>query len=320
MKRHVGIAGPTMLPMPSPRAAASGGPSSALPARMSCAIVRLARAWKQTASQTVGARDTAVSGGVCCDPLRTLRLRGGKIDLVDWRLTMVDSIGVTVRDGAIVCGNFSWLSEEEFRQAIVDAVDAMPERIEVSELVGFRSEYIEPSTREGYLEGTRYGQGGAGETEAGRDGVRGRQGDDRPGPTRAFLDQLADSAVKRRAAGIERAGRGERDGGVRPVKPESLRDRPGRSFGQARPYSVRVGAFHCSKAPRATLSTAVLDTAVRSAGVVLLWGLPAQVLHGWIVDVSAAHSRWATSPDSVASIATTVPLLGTTLDHIQCHL
>jgi hypothetical protein len=174
--------------------------------------------------------------------------------------------GDTVRDGAIIYGNFSEygdnpLSDEQFHEAIRAAVDALPERIEVLLPERYRSEYIEPASRDAYLEGTRYGGGGQ-EAQAGRDGVRRRGGSD-PGRIKA----LAERTVKRRDDRVNyaRAGGTAGSGGVRAVKPEGIRDRPRLSYGEPRADALEVDAWHYSQAPRSSLSTAAFGTGLRGS-------------------------------------------------------
>lgn len=180
--------------------------------------------------------------------------------------------GDTVRDGAVVYGNFSEyskspISDEQFRDAIKGAIGALPaefDGITVQPVVRFRSEYIQPDTRDGYLEGTRYGQGDRRDLEAGRDGVRRRGGSD-PGRIKA----LAERTVKRRDDRVNyaRAGGTAGSGGVRAVKPEGIRDRPRLSYGEPRADALEVDAWHYSQAPRSSLSTAAFGTGLRGSHV-----------------------------------------------------
>lgn len=159
--------------------------------------------------------------------------------------------GDTVRDGAIVYGNFSqWgdapLTDAEFRDAIFAAADAMPEQLDVAGPFVFHSEYMEayegqeyqPEGREAYLEGTKYASNEKA-AEAGRDGVRGRSGSD---VSRAWIRSLArDIGTRiatlvadgqpRRAYGAD--ARADRAGPAAPAKPGGLYDGRGRSDAQS---------------------------------------------------------------------------------------
>lgn len=159
--------------------------------------------------------------------------------------------GDTVRDGAIVYGNFSayndkieTLTDEQFGDAIAAVVDGMPESIRVSEPVRFHSEYdqaywddaYDPKGREAYLEKTRYASNPI-QDEAGRDDVRrwGRDSVFRPWlealarSTDAHIAKLVGDKQPRTAdARADRAGpeqpaqQGDRD---RQGRPDAVRSR-----------------------------------------------------------------------------------------------
>ena len=99
--------------------------------------------------------------------------------------------GDTLRDGALVFGNFSefndkieTLTDRQFMAAVGDAVRLIDgaEAIDVAGPFRFHSEYAQaywdgaydPQGRDGYLENTRYGKSNDEATASGRDGVRGQ--------------------------------------------------------------------------------------------------------------------------------------------------
>lgn len=117
--------------------------------------------------------------------------------------------GDTVRDGAIVYGNFSalnskieTLTDEQFHDAIHAVADSMPEQLDVAGPFVFHSEYdqaywsedtYDPKGREAYLEKTRYASNQE-EAPSGRDGIR-RWG--RDSVFRPWLEALARSTDTR---------------------------------------------------------------------------------------------------------------------------
>lgn len=179
--------------------------------------------------------------------------------------------GDSVRDGAIVYGNFSGysdspLSDDEFYQAIVAARDSAPAEFDGTDVVDFgrfTSNYIEPANRDAYLEGTRYGQWNQPQEAAGRDAVRGRQGDD---PGLARLKQLAERTLKRRddRIGYVESGAGARreaaPAGVLGAGAAAAGSAPRLSYGRATPGAVAVDAWHFSQQTRPVLSSAAFGT------------------------------------------------------------
>ena len=87
--------------------------------------------------------------------------------------SVAEASGFTGRDDAMVFGNFSGIADAKFRDRIAEAVVAFGGRVHFTTVSSrFRSDYIgEPVT----LEGTRYGNRDAQETQAGRDDLRWRQ-------------------------------------------------------------------------------------------------------------------------------------------------
>ena len=183
--------------------------------------------------------------------------------------TFPESGGDTLRDGAIIYGNFTGYSDkpltnEAFYEAIFKAVDAggIP-GTKVVEPITFRSDLIQPDDRLGYLEGTRYGQRDQGEAEAGRDGVR------RAGADLQRLQSIADRAIARRDDRIARAERGDlrpRVGGDAPRR-EDLGDRAESEHGEPVPGAVSVDAFHFSNQSRPILTTSMYGTGLKGSGL-----------------------------------------------------
>lgn len=176
-----------------------------------------------------------------------------KIDLIRKEIAarVPQAEGDTVRDGAIVYGNFSayndsieTLTDQQFYDVIADVVDTMPEEITVAGPFVFHSEYdqaywddaYDPKGREAYLEKTRYASN-AQEALPGRDGVRRGLGGNL---SRAWLDNLArdtDTRISRlvgdkqprKAYGTTPDARASGAGVAKPAKPSGLYDGSGRS-------------------------------------------------------------------------------------------
>lgn len=203
--------------------------------------------------------------------------------------------GDTVRDGAIVYGNFSALNDKietledaQFLDAIHAAVDAMPEQLEVAGPFRFHSEYdqaywsetdYDPNGRDAYLENTRYASNQ--ESPApGRDGVRGRSGSD---VSRAWIEALASATdakvaqlVEQRQPGADGRGAGAAQQGDGDRWPAAGREVDAREsvpaqgggaggvaagndaprYGQAQEGSVSRIGYHFSQNPRTRLSGA----------------------------------------------------------------
>lgn len=154
--------------------------------------------------------------------------------------------GDTVRDGAIVYGNFSayndnieTLTDEQFGDAIAAAVDGMPELLRVSQPERFHSEYVQAywdeeydsKGREKYLEGTRYASAEV-QDEAGRDDVRGRS---RGALSRPWLEGLARSTDAKiaRLVGDRQPRRDYSAAAVQDDRPQQPAGRPGSAGGLA---------------------------------------------------------------------------------------
>ena len=176
-----------------------------------------------------------------------------KIDLIRKEIAarVPQAEGDTVRDGAIVYGNFSayndsieTLTDQQFYDVIADVVDTMPEEITVAGPFVFHSEYdqaywddaYDPKGREAYLEKTRYASN-AQKALPGRDGVRRGLGGNL---SRTWLDNLArdtDTRISRlvgdkqprKAYGATPDARASGAGIAKPAKPSGLYDGPGRS-------------------------------------------------------------------------------------------
>jgi hypothetical protein len=140
--------------------------------------------------------------------------------------TYPDAEGVTARDGALVLGNFSEgkVGEKEFH----DGIDAALTGLDVdyafeTNTTTFRSDWIEPETPEGYLEGTRYGKSNSAGDASGRDLSRWKRDFDaiQDESDRAFQDAVdseADIPASNRreeAAGRTDAGSVPESGRVR---------------------------------------------------------------------------------------------------------
>lgn len=168
--------------------------------------------------------------------------------------------GDTVRDGAIVYGNFSalnskieTLTDEQFKTAIEDAIRAIDSN-EIFDVAGpfvFHSEYdqaywsedtYDPKGREAYLEKTRYGSSEQQEAPPGRDGVRrwGRDSVFRPWlealarSTDTRVTQLVGDRQQRSSYVTTPDGRADQPRSEQPAQPGG-RDRAGR------PDAVRSG-------------------------------------------------------------------------------
>lgn len=167
--------------------------------------------------------------------------------------------GDTVRDGAIVYGNFSayndkieTLDDSQFKQAIEDAIAEIDVdgTFDVAGPFRFHSEYdqaywddaYDPKGREAYLEKTRYGSSDQQEALPGRDGVRrwGRDSVFRPWlealarSTDAQVARLVGDRQPRSAYGAAPDARADR---ARPEQPAQ----PGGGDRQGRPDDVRGG-------------------------------------------------------------------------------
>ncbi|WNO06064.1 LPD38 domain-containing protein [Rhodoferax mekongensis] len=181
--------------------------------------------------------------------------------------------GDSLREGALVFGNFSaydsdvkTLTDEQFRDAIFDVVNQMPEDFEVTAPKKFHSEYMQgswgpvykPTNRNKYLEGTRYASNQEG-TETRGDDLRGRSG----GGDLAQLRRLAESTDKKlrkytdyyRANPTPRPSSGNLEG---VGKAE-------REYGSAREGAVSRVGVHFSQQRRNTLSSAFHGTGLKGA-------------------------------------------------------
>lgn len=189
----------------------------------------------------------------------------GRIDEI--RLAIAKAVpqaeGDSLRDGALVFGNFSafndkieTLTDIKFHDAIRAYVETIPESLEVVKPRKFHSEYMQgswsdeytPTNRDGYLEGTRYGSDSS-RVETGRDNLRGRSG-------RSDVEQLrrlaqATDAKLRKYIGHYRASPTTRRGaGVNEAVAGAERE-----YGSPREGAVSRVGVHYSQQRRPTLSS-----------------------------------------------------------------
>lgn len=120
--------------------------------------------------------------------------------------------GYTLRDGSLIFGNFSFFGDnpitDEQMHAAIDAALEKRDGMYHTSRWRFASEYMEPGSPEGYLEGTEYGSE-ARDAETGRDAVRG-QGRDRLESLRAQAARpLRQEIARAEGAGAEQAGGNE---------------------------------------------------------------------------------------------------------------
>jgi hypothetical protein len=186
-------------------------------------------------------------------------------DLNELRTHIAQSVpqadGDTLRDGALLYGNFSayndnvdTLTDKQYHEAILDAIESFPYegKIRVSEPETFHSAFIWPDTRNDYLKETRYGDSGKIQGEAGAD-VRG-QGSSR-------LQTLSETAISLRdrwidARGAARLGGRERGNATDFGKPTA-------EYGKATRESVSAVGVHFSNQRRATLISDFYGTGLR---------------------------------------------------------
>ena len=183
----------------------------------------------------------------------------------------------TVRDGAIAYGNFTGfgdnpMSDDAFHDAIDQAVasfDWSGAPIETFRQ-RFRSELIQPESRDGYLEGTIYGDGNQKAAQAGRDSFwRGQWGGD-VGVLRSVADDIirtrdgwADAQL--RAAGVSRVAAGAAQGvGELHSAGGAVRGVESR-FGKPRDGAVSVIGYHYSKGRQSTLIGAMYGSGLKGA-------------------------------------------------------
>lgn len=180
--------------------------------------------------------------------------------------------GDTARDGAIIYGNFSGLSDAEFERAIYDAVNALPGEFagtKTSQIERYRSGYIQPDSRDGYLEGTRFGQRHQVQARPSNDGqlLRGiGQGDDLHRSPIAAIGERAVARRERLIAHHERGGLAGRAGSLPAHRNAAVGPRPQAHYGRAIDGAVSVDAFHFSRAARSSLSTAAFGSGLRGSG------------------------------------------------------
>jgi hypothetical protein len=171
--------------------------------------------------------------------------------------------GDTLRDGALIFGNFSafndnieTLDDKQFRKALADAVESFDYdgTIQVSEPETFHSQYIWPDNRDGYLEGTEYGEGR---------NIQGEEGRDVRGGGRSRLETIAQEAISLRdrwidARGAARIGSGTKFNKVAVPEPTA-------EYGEPTEGSVSAVGVHFSKQPRPVLVSSMYGTGLKGA-------------------------------------------------------
>lgn len=169
--------------------------------------------------------------------------------------------GDTLRDGELVYGNFSayddsvdTLTNDEYHQALVSAVGSFDYdgTIRVSLPDVFHSDLIEPETRSGYLEGTRYGEG--------RD-IQGKEGADVRRQGRRRIENLAEQAIVLRDRWIDARG-AARLGGRERTDAQSFGE-PTAEYGSQRADAVSAVGVHFSKQFRPQLSSEFYGSGLR---------------------------------------------------------
>lgn len=183
--------------------------------------------------------------------------------------------GDTLRDGTLVYGNFSGVSDQEFKSQIDAAVESFEDDGEfvVSNVLQWQSGYIEPSSREAYLEGTRYGESNSGQVASGGDSVRSAARDNR-----TWIEGVGRDAIARRqnwidnsTSGRERIERDRKLAAEDRARADSKRS-GAVEYGQAGPNAVTAVGHHFSKEPRRSLSSAFYGSGLK--------GLEAKRLEG----------------------------------------
>ncbi|MGL6183240.1 MAG: hypothetical protein ACRC2G_13770, partial [Aestuariivirga sp.] len=173
--------------------------------------------------------------------------------------------GDTLRDGALVYGNFSETPDQEFRAKIIAALEGadIDAEVSVSDVHRFRSEWIEPGSRDEYLRGTRYesepSQGAEG-------GAAGRQGGDLD-----RLRRIASEADRKRDKFVEHY---RASAGVADRKPG---EKPGVEYGNPRDGAAEVDAVHFSPAKRSALSGEFHGSGLKGAERERLDGAPPEL-------------------------------------------
>lgn len=178
--------------------------------------------------------------------------------------------GDTLREGALVFGNFSGyndkvetLTDEQYGDAIAAAVAEFGwtgEEIKVSEPQRYHSNLIWPDNRDGYLKGTRYGEGGEIQDGAERDDVRGRQGRDL-----AQLREVAKDAIalRDRWIGARAAARGRGAGDSQAANGAREVGSPEREYGTAREGAVSAVGVHFSKERRSLITSSSFGSGLK---------------------------------------------------------
>ena len=187
------------------------------------------------------------------------------VDLNELRQHIAQNVpqadGDTLRDGALLYGNFSayndnvdTLTDAQYHKAIRDAIESFPYdgTIDISSPETFHSSFIWPETRSDYLKETRYGEGSRLQGEAGAD-VRG-QGSGR-------LQAISEEAIGLRdrwidARGAARLGGRERGNAVDFGQPTA-------EYGTPTQGSVSAVGVHFSKDRRPTLISEFHGTGLR---------------------------------------------------------
>ncbi len=165
-----------------------------------------------------------------------------------------EASGDSLRNDALLFGNFSDLSDKQYQQSIIDAIESFDYdgTIRVSDPQRFHSDLVEPSSRDDYLKGTRYGKGRDVQGEAGAD-VR-REG-------RGRLAAIAEQAISLRDRWIDSRGAARLGGRER----SNAQDfgKPTAEYGTPVKGAVSAVGVHFSKQERPVLSSAFFGSGLR---------------------------------------------------------
>lgn len=165
-----------------------------------------------------------------------------------------EASGDSLRNDALLFGNFSDLSDKQYQQSIIDAIESFDYdgTIRVSDPQRFHSDLVEPSSRDDYLKGTRYGKGRDVQGEAGAD-VR-REG-------RGRLEAIAEQAISLRDRWIDSRGAARLGGRER----SNAQDfgKPTAEYGTPVKGAVSAVGVHFSKQERPVLSSAFFGSGLR---------------------------------------------------------
>ena len=191
--------------------------------------------------------------GMSTSDLNELRMHIGQL--------VPQADGDTLRDGALLYGNFSayndnvdTLTDKQYHKAILDAVESFPYDgvIRVSDPETFHSAFIWPDTRSDYLKETRYGDSGKIQGEAGAD-VRGQRS--------RRLQAISEDAISLRDKWIDARGASRLGGRERGAATDF--GQPTEEYGKPTRESVSVVGVHFSAERRSTLISDFYGTGLR---------------------------------------------------------